>query len=394
MNCLIRCRDVYDLGIRIALALLIGVSALAWAGGAGASPLTVGAYYYAWYGSDGAHWDLGTLRGGLDPAEPPQLGYYDSRDPAVITQHYAWAHQYGIDVFFTSWRGPDSVDDTTIRDDLLPSPARGPTQIALLYESIERLGMGPDNRITLTPDSEQRMLDDFDYMARTYFDRPGYYRIDGRPVVIVYASRILRGDVGETIHAIREHLITTYGVNPYLIGDEVDWDQPPDPFRIGLYDAITGYTPYSRTQPAGWPSETGWLQAVDRRTRQFRKMAAGRGRRIHPRRAAGLRQPRRAAGGGGARPAAGARAAQLADLGVRGLACAGGRTRRPVARAAQRDLLERVERGQPDRADRRRAGADLEPAGADAGVLVPAVRLLVPRRPEAIRGRVALESAV
>ncbi len=240
-------------------------------------PLTVGAYYYAWYGAEGAHWDLGTLRGGLSPAEPPQLGYYDSRDPAVIAQHYAWAHQYGIDVFFTSWRGPDSVDDVTIRDGLLPSPARGPTQLALLYESIERLGMGPDNRITLTPDSEQTMFDDFDYMARTYFDRPGYYRIDGRPVVIIYASRILRGDVAGTIEGIREHLITTYGVNPYLIGDEVDWDQPPDPFRIGLYDAITGYTLYSRTQASGWPSQTGWLQAVGRRVRQFQKMAAEEG---------------------------------------------------------------------------------------------------------------------
>ena len=240
-------------------------------------PLTVGAYYYAWYGSDGAHWRLGTLRGGLDPAEPPQLGWYDSRDPAVIAQHYAWAQHYGVDVFFTSWRGPGSFDDVTIRDSLLPSPARGPTQLALLYESVERLGMGPDNRITLTPDSEQTMFDDFDYMARTYFDRPGYYRIDGRPVVIVYASRILRGDVAGTIEGIREHLISTYGVNPYLIGDEVDWDNPPDPFRIALFDAITGYTLDSRTQVAGWPSQIGYLQAIGRRVRQFQKMATEEG---------------------------------------------------------------------------------------------------------------------
>jgi len=257
--------------------LLIAVSALAAAAGAGAAPLTVGAYYYAWYGAGGAQWSLGVPRLQLDRPEQPLLGRYDSADPAVIAQHYAWAQQYGVDVFFCSWRGPGTADDATIRDDLLPSPARGPTQIALMYESLERLRIGSDDRIQLTPELSQRMIDDFDYMERTYFERPGYYRIDGRPVVIVYASRILRGDVAGTILAIRVHMLETYGVNPYLIGDEVDWDLPPDPDRIGLFDAITGYTPYSRTQAAGWPSELGYVQAIGRRDRQFQRVAKAEG---------------------------------------------------------------------------------------------------------------------
>ncbi|MGZ4382404.1 MAG: hypothetical protein ACXVZ3_13390 [Gaiellaceae bacterium] len=263
--------------IRVGIALSITACALALAAGAGAAPLTVGAYYYAWYGGDGAQWSLGTPRAELDRPEQPMLGRYDSADPAVIAQHYAWAQQYGVDVFFCSWRGPGTSDDATIRDDLLPSPARGSTQIALMYESLERLGMGPDNRIQLTPDLSQRMVDDFDYMERTYFERPGYYRIDGRPVVIVYASRILRGDVARTILAIRMHLLDLYGVNPYLIGDEVDWDLPPDPDRIGLFDAITGYTLYSRTQAAGWPSQLGYVQALGRRERQFQRAARAEG---------------------------------------------------------------------------------------------------------------------
>jgi hypothetical protein len=257
--------------------LLITVCALAPAAGAGAASLTVGAYYYAWYGENGAQWSLGTPRAQLDRPELPLLGAYDSADPAVIAQHYEWAQAYGVDLFLCSWRGPGTSDDVTIRDDLLPSPARGPTQIALMYETLERLGIGPDNRIQLTPDATQRMIDDFDYMERTYFEQPGYYRIDGRPVVIVYASRILRGDVAGTILAIREHLLTTYGVNPYLIGDEVDWDLPPDPDRIGLFDAITGYTLYSRTQTAGWPSQLGYVQALGRRERQFQRVAKAEG---------------------------------------------------------------------------------------------------------------------
>ena len=135
----------------------------------------------------------------------------------MIAQHYAWAQQFGVDVFFCSWHGPRGYDDVTIRDRLLPSPARGPTKIALLYESLQRLGIGSDARIHLTRASVATMVSDFDYMARTYFANPGYYRIGGRPVVIVYASRIFRGDVAGLIRAVRKHLIDTYRIDPYLM---------------------------------------------------------------------------------------------------------------------------------------------------------------------------------
>jgi len=195
----------------------------------------------------------------------------------VIAQHYAWAQQYGVDVFFASWHGPGSYDDGTIRDDLLPSPARGSTKIALLYESLQRLGISTDARIHLTGASVATVVSDFDYMARTYFDNPGYYRIDGRPVVVIYASRIFVGDVAGLIHAVRTSLIDLYGIDPYLIGDEVDWDSTPDRARIALFDAITGYTLYSRTLHPGWAGQTGWLTRVGDRVRAFRRAAEAEG---------------------------------------------------------------------------------------------------------------------
>lgn len=235
------------------------------------------AYYYPWYSAAGDSWSLGFLRDKLAVPQLPALGEYDSSDPAVIAQHYEWAHTYGVDAFFASWAGSGSFSDTTIRDDLLPSPARGATQVALLYESLEQLGIGPDARIHLDATKISKLVSDFDYIARTYFGDPGYYRIDGRPVVVLYASRIYRGPVAEAIHAIRSRLEAAYGVDPYLIGDEVDWDTAPDPARIGLYDAITGYTAYSRTQDAGWPNQTQFLQAVEQRVAAYHAVAAAEG---------------------------------------------------------------------------------------------------------------------
>ena len=83
--------------------------------------------------------------------------------------------------------------------------------------------------------------------------------------------------MAEAIQAVRTHLEALYGIDPYLIGDEADWDLGPNLARIKLYDAITGYTPYSRTQPAGWPDATGYVVTTGRRMREFRAAAAALG---------------------------------------------------------------------------------------------------------------------
>jgi Glycosyl hydrolase family 99 len=263
-------------GLAALLAAAATASALAAAPRA-SLPLTVAAYYYPWYGANRLHWDEGYARGQLVPPQSPALGEYDSRDPALIETHYAWAHRYGVDVFLASWSGPHSYNDVTIQEHLLPSPARGPTRIGLLYESIERLGPTVDGRIDVDDAAIDRMRRDFAYLAETAFRDPGYFRIDGRPVVVLYVSRIYVGKVTEAVQAIRDEVLAIDGVEPYLIGDEVDWDMAPEPTRIGLYDAITGYTLYSRTQPTGWPADTGYLTWVGWRLRQFKRAATGAG---------------------------------------------------------------------------------------------------------------------
>jgi hypothetical protein len=238
--------------------LAVALAALALAPAADA--LTIGAYYYAWY--EPAQWEKGYIR-----SQEPWLGEYDSRDPATIRQHYEWAQRYGVDVFIASWWGTGGAKDVTLRDHVLPSPARGRTRLALLYEST-KLGL-TDNRVVFGDAEIATLLADFDYLAATYLGHPAYYRIGGRPVVFLYVSRIYRGRYAEALTTLRTHVLERHGLDLYLVGDEVDWDIGPARGRIRLYDAITGYTLYSRMQPP-----TGFLRLAEQRMRAFRRMAA------------------------------------------------------------------------------------------------------------------------
>ncbi len=199
----------------------------------------------------------------------------------MIATHYRWAQQYGVDVFLASWWGPHGYDDVTLRDHVLVSPARGPTRFAVFYESGARLPVR-DHRIPIDDGAIAGMVDDFDYLARTYLRHPAYYSVGGRPVVFLYGSKIYRGKVAQAIRAVREHVRREHRLELFLVGDEVDWDIGPSHARIGLFDAITPYTLYSRTQPAGWPSQTRFLQRVESRLNQFRRVAALKGVRFVP----------------------------------------------------------------------------------------------------------------
>ncbi len=237
---------------------------------------TISAYYYPWYGSERRHWQQGYVRAVLSTPQAPLLGEYDSRSQAVIDSHFGWAQQYGVDNFIASWNGPRSYEDVTIRDHLLPSPSIGGTTITIFYESIFRLGLA-NGRINFDSAAEQRLIDDFDYLARTYFGNPHYYRIDGKPVVYLYVTRIYTGDYARALANLRSTIRAQYGYDLYLVGDEMEPQNTPDADHIRLFDAITGYTMYNVNQAPGWPDDTGYLSAARQLYEEFRTAAANLG---------------------------------------------------------------------------------------------------------------------
>ncbi len=194
--------------------------------------ILIGAYWYPWFGAGGRHWNEGYLG-------TPTLGEYDMTQPEVLDQHIAWAVEHSIDLFAASWWGRDSFEDEVLRVHLPAAARSSEIQWAVLYESTGLLE--PDNgRFDLDGTNRQRFVDDVRYLAETHFSQPNYLRIDGRPVLFIYLTRIFSGDVAGAFDAARAAVREIDGHDLYIVADEVYWGTL-DATRLPAYDAITAY---------------------------------------------------------------------------------------------------------------------------------------------------------
>ncbi len=132
------------------------------------------AFYYPWFPNA---WDQGSP----DPFThyTPSAGLYDSSDPALIDQHLAWAADADLEAFIASWWGQGHHTDAALGALLDRSPASpNPSlRFAVYYEE-----EGQSDPAPATIEA------DLDYLAVNYFADPAYLRIDGQPVIFVWAD--------------------------------------------------------------------------------------------------------------------------------------------------------------------------------------------------------------
>lgn len=207
--------------------------------------LKVYAYYYPWYkGANDSKW--ATLK-----EFAPLLGLYDSSDPAVMRQHVEWAIEYGIDGFLVEWFSRVPLGDgvpldqnlAQLRDILLDYPD---FEFAVFYDQVIRFGNQPTN---LRFDDEGRrdtFLADLRYVAESNFAHPNYFRINNRPVVTIYLTRAASGDYADLIDQVRDEMEEAGEGRPFIIGDEVWWQQANAYFHI--LDGVTAYSLMNGTQ--------------------------------------------------------------------------------------------------------------------------------------------------
>jgi hypothetical protein len=197
-----------------------------------AKPL-IFAYYYLWYyGTEEKRWPT------FNRDYPPALGFYRSDDPRVLYQHLLWADRYSIDGFLVEWFGTDTADG--IYSD---------SNLALLRPLLSgfpgfRFAVFYDQAIRFTtldfsnPDKREAFLSDMEKIALDNFSHPNYWRVGGRPVVVIYVTRSATGGYGNLIAEARERMARS-GYAPYIIGDEVWWGR--DTSRFEFYDAVTAF---------------------------------------------------------------------------------------------------------------------------------------------------------
>ena len=248
------------LGTALALTLLVAASTPVVATSPGVRPL-VGAYYYLWNPENLAG---GTLRAHLVPPQQPAGSLVNSQSPRTAARDITNARAAGINFFAIDWwpydPGYSGADyraaDGAMRD-FLAAPNIAQMKFAMFYETWN-LGFDPGRESTPV-DFQMELHFDADMLtfAKHYFRNPSYLRIHGRPVVFLYLTRTLTGDVAGMLQGARK-VLEAKGFNPFFIGDEVYWrvtpENPspagpvltttPQVARIEQFDAITSYIYY------------------------------------------------------------------------------------------------------------------------------------------------------
>ncbi|KAG7363841.1 glycosyl hydrolase family 99 protein [Nitzschia inconspicua] len=245
--------------------------------------ITVGVYYYPWHGKDfhrGTRND-GYLRNQLIEPQFPMLGEYDDTRPEVIAQHFLWSQRARISLWVCSWWGPNRREDNTIRNVILKHTEL-PKQhkITLLYE-----GGGRGIRASTNWDTSN-VYPDMQYICTTYFSHPNYYRINNKPVIVIYLSRQMynRGVLKTVLQKMRQAAKDKCNCELYIIGDHV-WKSPPsnaaafyEPFDTPMasLDAVTNYDVYGNVGSTPYTTQAKLDQHYQRQ-RQWKTFSEGKG---------------------------------------------------------------------------------------------------------------------
>jgi hypothetical protein len=172
----------------------------------GAMPRLVLAHYYPWYTAD-------TWR---DPqmADTP-LRLYSTDDQSDVKQQARAARAAGIDGFVVSWQGKEAgngFNDRRMR--LVLEAGRDSDLKACMYTETFVANHG---NVWGDPVDPAVMFDWLTEIVDMYGGHPAYLRVNGRPVIFIYAASLVPQSAWVTVIA----RLRASGRNPLLIGDFV-----------------------------------------------------------------------------------------------------------------------------------------------------------------------------
>jgi hypothetical protein len=204
-----------------------------------------GMFYYPWFSETWGSGDSFPFT-----HYHPVLGFYNSSDAATISKHIQAMQYGGAQVGIFEWSGQGTLIDQRVP--LLLKAANGTGFHWAVYYNQEGLsiGHGPNP-------SPAQIADDLSYINRMYAGDASYAKINGRPLVFVYANG--EDDCGM---ADRWHEGNA-GINDYIVlkvfpGYEKCTNQPDGWHQYGPDAREDGQGKYSFTvSPGFWKSGEG-----------------------------------------------------------------------------------------------------------------------------------------
>ncbi len=141
------------------------------------------AFYYSWYSMK--DWSSDWLK------DWPLIRYA-SNDTQTITRQVEQAQSAGIDGFISSWWGPGSDTDQNLKK-LLAIAGQRDFKVSIYFETLA----GPNG----SPLDESKIHDWLAYAIKNYRDDPAFMKVDGKPLIVIWASATVPLDTWKEIFA-------------------------------------------------------------------------------------------------------------------------------------------------------------------------------------------------
>lgn len=171
------------------------------------------AFYYPWYGNPLGrsgllfHWGDITYNDISSSTFYPLIGPYDSYDAALIKAHMLLAKSSGIDSFICSWWGINSFEDNAFKEILSVADEENFT-VTVYYESFRMM-------------TRQQIVEELSYVLKNYSNSSSFLKLNGRPVIFVYAVGAYNRDPWFW-RGILDEVRHSTGVNAIFVADTFD----------------------------------------------------------------------------------------------------------------------------------------------------------------------------
>jgi len=196
-----------------------------------AAPKLVLAFYYPWYGNPQGpsrrwfHWDRVSYASIGTSTDYPLLGPYDSWDPRVVRSHILMAKAAGIDGFVCSWWGVGMFEDEAFARMLDVAASEG-FNLTIYYEPIRGEREPPASQV----------VEELSYVLRKYSSHSAFLKIEGKPVVFVYAVEAYGRKPSFWADALAKVKNST-GIDAVFIADTFNTAY------LGAFDGLHTYNP-------------------------------------------------------------------------------------------------------------------------------------------------------